>query len=469
METSRILVVAQGPFREPLRRLLEGAGHLVDEEVSGLAALDRVGREADLILLEDGLADVAVADLMARIQQIDAFVPIILLTPVVLAKAVARGAYLAVSPPYDADTLLVAVGRALEASRLRREVWALRSSASALYSIDQLVGDCAAMREVKSRVREAAAARSSSVLLSGEVGTGKELAATIIHRLSHRSQKPILPIACAGKTDQELESELFGHERGACPGAHDRRVGLLDANDGGAVFIDAVDDLGLALQEKLLRFVTDGTFTRLGGNLLNRADTRVLASSRRDLADLTAAGQFREDLLEHFQTMSLVMPPLRERGDDIETLARVFMDRYARELRKDIRYLSGTAVNWLRNYAWPANVRELRNVIERAVLLADGDTLDVRHLTAPSQGISTFDLPPNGLHLDELERMLVGQALMRTEGNLTRAGALLGLNRDQVRYRLEKYDLLKSGAAAPSAHRQEGGQKPRSRPSVASA
>ncbi|MGE3842472.1 MAG: sigma-54-dependent transcriptional regulator [Vicinamibacterales bacterium] len=449
VEPTRILVVAQSPSASSLVTLLEGAGHVVLRATTGGAALAQLGSACDVVLLEDGLADMTTREAIEFMHEADPSLPIVLLTPVVLAKAVAQGAYLAVSPPYDADAVLVAVGRGVEASRLRQELRALRT-ATRLYSVDQLIGASAGTQRVRERLTDAAGSDSSSVLLIGERGSGKRLTATILHHASRRASRPLFSVLCTGLTDDQLASELFGHERGAFAEASERRPGLLELASEGTVVIDAIEEMGAPVQRELMRVLDRQQVTRLGGAVPYTVTARIVATAIREpdpAEDATLA-----ELGSRF-ALRIALPPLRERGEDVALIASVFVERYARELHKPIRRISPAAQTWLQQYAWPGNVRELRAVIERAVLLAGGDTLDVAHLIA-GHGSPGFDLPPDGLQLDALERELVGQALRRTDGNLTRAGALLGLNRDQVRYRLEKYALTKRGMAAPAKPNQ---------------
>lgn len=456
VEPSRILVVAQSPSTSSLPALLERAGYVALRATTGGEAVAQLG-SADLVLLEDGLADMTAREAIEFLHEGEPTLPIVLLTPVVLAKAVALGAYLAVGPPYDADAVLVAVARGLEASRLQQELKALRSS-TRLYSVDQLIGASAGMQDLRERVASIAAADSDSVLLIGERGTGKRLAATILHHASRRVTHPLFSILCTGLTDDQLASELFGHERGAYSEAFERKPGLLEVATGGTVVIDAIEEMGEPVQRELIRVLEGQPVVRLGGTVPYTVSARIIATSIREPEPGGPAGHSPlAELLSRF-AWPIALPALRERGDDIALIASVFVDRYARELHKPVRRISPAAQSWLQNYNWPGNVRELRAVIERAVLLAVGDTLDVVHLTAP-RGSAGFDLPPNGLQLDALERELVGQALRRTDGNLTRAGALLGLNRDQVRYRLEKYALSKSGTAVTAGPPQHEGEQ----------
>ena len=257
-------------------------------------------------------------------------------------------------------------------------------------------------------------------------------------------------ITCSALPDTLLESELFGHERGAFTDARQQKIGLLESADGGTVFLDEIGEMVPALQAKLLRFLEEKAFKRVGGSADVRVDVRVIAATNRDLEDAVKQGRFREDLYYRLNVMQIVLPPLRERVSDVPLLADYYIDVFNREFRKNIRGASPEVLELLKRYRWPGNVRELRNAIERAMLLADGswltpDLLPVAAGTA-SPVRATMVLPDDGVNLESLERELVVQALKRTGGNQTKAATLLGLNRDQIRYRIEKFGLEKTGS-----------------------
>jgi transcriptional regulator with GAF, ATPase, and Fis domain len=281
------------------------------------------------------------------------------------------------------------------------------------------------------------------VLLTGETGTGKDLAAKAIHVNSARSTRAFVNITCSALPEQLLESELFGHERGAFTDARQQKRGLFETADGGTVFLDEIGEMTPALQAKLLRFLEEKTFKRVGGLADQRVDVRVIAATNRNLEDEVKAGKFREDLFYRLQVMPIALPALRERKGDVPLLANFYVDKFNREFRKRIRGLSAAAVDVLQQYGWPGNVRELKNAIERAMLLVEGEWLEPEHFTTLTRTVASaqFKLPPNGVNLDEVERQLLLQALERANGNQTQAAQLLGINRDQVRYRIEKFGL----------------------------
>jgi transcriptional regulator with GAF, ATPase, and Fis domain len=286
------------------------------------------------------------------------------------------------------------------------------------------------------------------VLLTGESGTGKDLAAKVIHYASGRAAKPFMNITCSALTETLLESELFGHERGAFTGADRQKRGLLESADGGTVFLDEVGEMVPALQAKLLRFLEEKTFKRVGGAADLRVNVRVIAATNRDLQGEVRAGRFRQDLFYRLNVIAIALPPLRERRTDIPRLVNYYIDAYNTEFRKRITGVSSEAMRLLSEYTWPGNVRELRNAVERAMLLGGGEQLVPEDfpVATPSAAPLNEDipLPSGGVNLEHLERSLVVQALRRSDWNQTQAARLLGLNRDQIRYRIEKFHLERS-------------------------
>jgi len=285
------------------------------------------------------------------------------------------------------------------------------------------------------------------VLLTGESGTGKDLAAKAIHYASERSAKPFQNITCSALTETLLESELFGHERGAFTDAKQTKKGLFELADGGTVFLDEIGEMAPALQSKLLRFLESKTFKRVGGAVDITVDVRLIAATNRNLEEEVAAGRFRGDLYYRLRVLPVQLPSLRERTSDIPLLVTHYVDLFNREFKKSVQGLSPEALRLLQTLPWPGNVRELKNAVERAMLLTEGRELtpsDFLMGAAPVAGGGVFTLPASGVNLEELERDLVRQALQRTSGNQTQAARLLGLNRDQIRYRIEKFGLAKA-------------------------
>jgi two-component system response regulator AtoC len=332
---------------------------------------------------------------------------------------------------------------------LRGELRALRESGAPRASVDDLLGESKAMLRAKALLRKIAASPSSTVLITGENGTGKDLAAKALHFESARAAAPFMNITCSALPEALLESELFGHEKGAFTGAAGLKRGLLELADGGSVFLDEIGEMSLVLQAKLLRVLEEKAFRRVGGAKDIRVDVRVIAATNRDLKARVREGAFREDLYYRLRVLPIEMPALRERTGDLPLLVRAFLERYRAEFRKDVQRVSPAALARLSAYAWPGNVRELKNAVERAVLLSDGPSLepeDFSALFAPDEAEGGLRLPADGLRFDQVERGLVAAALERSGNNKSRAARLLGKDRDWLRHRASKYGLDRPSA-----------------------
>ena len=453
MAKPTILVVDDEELiRWSLTERLKGEGYQVAEADTGAAALEKLPEGVDLVLLDYKLPDTDGVSVLRKIKEFDQDILVILLTAYAsvetAVEAMKLGAFHFANKPFNLDEVVATVERALETTRLRREVRQYRSNAARPYNLHSIVGASEPMTELRHLVAKVAMSPASTVLLTGESGTGKDLIAKVIHYASDRASRPFMNITCSALPENLLESELFGHERGAFTDARLQKRGLLETADGGTVFLDEIAEMVPALQAKLLRFLEEKAFKRVGGAADVHVDVRVVAATNRNLEEEVAKGRFRSDLFYRLNVLPITLPPLRAHPEDVPLLLEYFIDGFNTEFKKKVLGATPAAYTLLERYGWPGNVRELRNVVERAMLLSEGQRLEAKEFAALSMtagaAADTFELPATGVDVEQLERSLVVQALKRAGGNQTKAAALLGLNRDQIRYRIEKFGLTVS-------------------------
>jgi two-component system response regulator AtoC len=438
-------------IRWSLVNRLTDEGYYVVEAGTAAGALKGYAEGVDLVLLDDKLPDGDGLTVLKDIKAVDPDALVIMLTAHstvdMAVEAMKSGAYDYANKPFNLDEIAMVVEKALETTRLRREVRDLRAKQAEPYSLERLVGQSDAMAGVRALLRKVATSPASTVLLTGESGTGKDLAAKVLHYASDGASRAFMNVTCSALPEALLESELFGHERAAFTGADRQKRGLLESADGGTVFLDEIGGMTPILQTRLLRFLEEKAFRRVGGAADIRVQVRVIAATNRNLEDDVKRGRFREDLYCRLNVMPVVMPALRERSDDIPQLIGGFIDEYNSEFRKRVQRVTPSAMDRLKAYPWPGNVRELRNAVERAMLLAEGDELTLEHFPLVDKRggdlSASLTLPVAGIDLEQLERSLVIQALQRSGWNQTQAASLLGINRDQMRYRIEKFKLEK--------------------------
>ncbi len=343
------------------------------------------------------------------------------------------------------DELEMRIGRALRQRQLEVENAALRQQLQSKFGLDHIVGESPAMQEVFDTVRQVASARTS-VLLLGESGTGKELIAKALHQLSPRAQGPMITVNCAALPSTLLESELFGHEKGAFTGAHEKRIGRFEQAQGGTLFLDEIGEIDATVQVKLLRFLGERTFERVGSSKTLTADVRLITATNKDLQEQVKQGKFREDLYFRLAVVPIVLPPLRQRGGDILLLAKAFLKEFALENGKNVNDFTPEALEALMNYAWPGNVRELRTAIEHAVVMTRGEKIGLRDLppvlraAVPGGGPARLLTQPD-LTVAEAEKQLILRALKECDGNRTEAAKKLGMSRRTLHRKLHHYHL----------------------------
>ncbi len=459
---STILVVDdEHLIRWSLDQQLRREGYTVLLAETGAEALQKAQADSpDLVLLDIGLPDADGLEILERLRAGDPEALVIMITAhggvESAVRAMRLGAHDYIIKPFDVEELKLTVRKALDTRALRRDVARFQAELQRGSSLGDIVGDSRIIRDLKLLIQRIAQSDATTVLLEGESGTGKDLVARVIHFQSARARAPFLAVNCAALPDHLLESELFGHEKGAFTDAKALKKGLFEQADGGTVYLDEIGDMKPDLQAKLLRLIEEKSFRRVGGLRDLQVDVRIIAATNRDLSKALEAGEFRKDLYFRLKVFPIHLAPLREHPEDILPLARYFLARFSSEMRREIRDLHPEAQACLTKYAWPGNVRELRNVLERAMILASGEVLHAEHLP-PEIGTGEVErplhpatpahaagvtLPAEGVSLEEVERDLVRQALEATEGNQVRAARLLGISRDALRNRMKKFGFL---------------------------
>jgi DNA-binding NtrC family response regulator len=460
----RILIVDdEANARAALSEILRDEGYVTETAADGFKGLGKVAEFVPDVVLTDlkmpGLDGIA---LMEKTRAAHGGVVFVVMTAFgtisSAVEAVKKGAYHYLTKPLDFSVLGVIVERAVEQARLLQETMRLREKLRERNAFGHVIASDPSMVDLLRMVEQVAPSRAS-VLIRGEMGTGKELIAEMIHRASPRAQAPLVRLNCAALSESLLESELFGHERGAFTGAVGRRDGRFAQADGGTVFLDEVSEIPLSTQVKLLRFLQERTFERVGGNETLRVDVRILAASNRDLRQRIAEGSFREDLYYRLNVVLLEIPPLRERSRDIADLAMFFLRRYADENGRRIEGFSDDALAALAVYAWPGNVRELENAVERAVVLCDGPRIESRHLPAAARREAPTDAPPRipGTTIYDLERYAIMKTLEVCKGSTSKAAAILGISPRKIQYKLHEYSSGPLPSSVPGRDVEEGG------------
>ncbi len=463
MSKANILVVEdQDSIRHFVVKALEDEGHVVrgvDSVREARVALDR--DMPDLAFLDLKLPDGSGLELLREIKRIQPEVAVVLMTAFgeleTAVEAMSAGAYWFMKKPFEQEELLALASRALESQKMWLELRRLRHQAFS--DEDFLHSTSPAMQESYAIAEQVARGDTTSVLIDGESGTGKEYFANLIHRMSARHSQPFVEINCAAIPSELLESELFGHEKGAFTDARAQKLGLMEMANGGTLFLDEIGEMAPMLQVKLLRVLERRTFRRVGGTKDIAVNLRIISATNQDLEKMVKEGGFREDLYYRLKVVPLRVPPLRDRREDILPLARLFLERYSKQFKKPFRGMAESAERVLVDYHWPGNIRELKNLMERTVLLEQAEVLEASHLKLNGRARGpeeasigarideslTGIIPSSGIAfealVEELERALILRASYATKWNQSRTAELLNLKRDKLRYRMKLYDL----------------------------
>src|SRR4249920_328951 len=454
-------------LRRGLVRGLIEAGHEVEEASNGNAAIERLhDNYFDVVLSDLKMGGSDGMDVLRTTRALHPTTAVILMTAFgtvnTAVEAMKIGAFDYVLKPFEIEEMEVKIDKALEVRRLKTEIEYLRDAQQDRYDFDRIVGSSPALQRVLDIVKKVAKS-NTTVLIRGETGTGKELIAGAIHHNSLRTSRNFVKVNCAALQENLLESELFGHEKGAFTGADKQRIGRFEQADGGTLFLDEIGDMSPSTQAKILRVLQEHEYERLGGTRTLRVDVRLIAATNRELSGMVQAGQFREDLYYRLNVVSIEMPPLRERKDDIVPLANTFMRKFSNELKKKIQGLEGDAQKLLMRYNWPGNIRELENTIERAILLAEGRaiaSIDLRLGEVPTAGGSSRDhasvvrIPPTGIALEDIERHALVEALKMSNWVQKDAAELLSISPRVMNYKIKTLgiDFPRSRRAALQHH-----------------
>ena len=448
---STVLVVDDDPgVRESYRLILEDEYEVI-EAASGQGALDIVrASQVDVVLLDIRLPEMDGIEVLERIKQTDEQVEVILVTAVKTVKtavaAMKLGAFDYVTKPFEEEELLATLRRALQKRSLEHEVAYLRTELARRTGLDDIVGQHPEMQKLFRTISQVAG-MTSTVLISGESGTGKELVARAIHRMGPRRDKPFVAVNPAAISDTLVESELFGHEKGAFTGAYQRKPGRFELAQAGTLFLDEIASLKPEMQAKLLRVLQEREFERVGGTRTIRLDVRIVAASNLDLRQAVDRGAFRADLYYRLNVVPLAVPPLRERASDVPLLVDHFVQRYNRELGKRIERLTPEALAALREYPWPGNVRELQNIIERSVALVESGTIGLNDLPTDlllpdhRARVRQGENLPLRTATDEFERQIVMRVLERVQWNRSEASRILGIHRNSLKMKLKRWGV----------------------------
>ncbi len=449
----KILIVDDEEFIvENLIRIFKKENYNIDVANNGKEAIDKcISQSYDVVLLDLNLPDIDGIEVLKRLKEIDENILVIIITGYAsiesAVKAIKLGAYEYIKKPFKADAIKLIVKLALETQILKREVNLLKKG---IIDVD-IIAESKAMRDILEKINNVALHDEATVLITGESGTGKEIVARTIHSLSRRKKFPFIAINCAALPADLLESELFGHEKGAFTTAIRRKIGLFEQADGGTIFLDEIGDMEIGLQAKLLRFIESKTFRRVGGYNDINVNVRIISATNKNLKELIKEGKFREDLYYRLNVFPIHIPPLRERKEDIIPLVKYFVNIFNKKFNKKIKTINNEVIEKLKEYPWKGNIRELRNIIERICIICNEEKITLSHLPEELRfsfesnrlDFNKIEIPDTGISLEKLEaelnRNLIKKALLKSGNNISKAAKLLKIPRETLRYKIKKF------------------------------
>ncbi|MCD6379498.1 sigma-54-dependent Fis family transcriptional regulator [bacterium] len=456
MKLKKIMIVDdEKAIRWSLGEALKNAGYETRESENAKEALETfIIDPADLVILDLKLPDLNGLEVLRKLKKIDETIPVIMMTAYgqieTAVEAIRCGAYDFILKPFQLEKMMITIKNAFEKSKLKDELNGIRKKNRESHNFKNFIGKSDLMLKVFERVKKIGASKASTILIQGESGTGKELVARAIHDSSAGKDCAFMEINCAALPETLLESELFGHERGAFTDAKYRKKGLFELAEGGTIFLDEIGEMGITLQSRLLRVIENKTFRRVGGVKDLTVNTRIISATNRDLKQEINKGNFRNDLYYRLQVIPILLPPLRDRPEDIPLLANHFISIFNKEFKKNIEPIGNGITKLFQNYLWPGNVRELKNIIERAVLLDAESEIMIEYLPLEIKNGSSKEVgDKNSMNIDqlyplslkEMEKLLITKTLEKTNGNKSESSRILGISRQTLRDKVKSYNV----------------------------
>ena len=450
-----LIVDDEKAIRWSLGEALQGQGYEVEEAENGKKCIKLFQKDpADIVILDLKLPDTDGIAVLGKLKAEAYDVPVIMMTAYgeveTAVEALKGGAYDFLLKPFQLEKMKVAIKNALETSRMRTELKEIKEKEREAYNFKNFIGKSAVMQEIFTKLKKIGKSKASTILITGESGTGKELVARAIHESGNGGERPFLEINCAALPETLLESELFGHEKGAFTDARYRKKGLFELAEGGTIFLDEIGEMGITLQSRLLRVLENKTFRRVGGVKDLKVNTRIVAATNRDIKRAIKEGTFRNDLYYRLQVIPIDLPPLRERKEDIPLIANHFISNFNKEFKKNVKPIGSEVKALFEKYSWPGNVRELKNILERAILLEADEELLPEHLppevSLGEEAVEAAEVKGGfasvyPMSLKEMEKVLIGKTLEETSGNKSKAARILGISRQTLREKTKLYEI----------------------------